>query len=112
MKIYHNPRCGTSRTTLGLIREAGIEPEIVEYLKTPLSGAEIRALLDKLGISAEELIRKRESLYKENFKEKTLDEAGWIQVMVDHPILMQRPVVETETRAILSRPADTVKTLL
>ena len=112
MKIYHNPRCGKSRATLAIIREAGIEPEIVEYLKTPLSTEEIKALLNKLDVSAEELVRKGEKIFKEEYKGKSLKENDFVEAMVAHPILMERPVVESGDRAIVGRPPESVKTLL
>ncbi|TNE82174.1 MAG: arsenate reductase (glutaredoxin) [Bacteroidetes bacterium] len=110
--IYHNPRCGKSRQTLQLIQDSGTEPTIIEYLKTPLNKAELTDLIAKLGIPAEQLIRKGESIFKDEFKGKNLSESDWIQAMVDHPILMERPVVVKGTKAVIGRPPELVKELL
>jgi arsenate reductase len=103
--IYHNPKCGTSRNTLGLIRNTGEEPTIIEYLKTPLSKDELRALVKKLGISVRDLMRSKEKIYAEldlgNPKWSDEDLLGF---MAEHPILMNRPVVVTSKGAKLCRP--------
>ncbi len=112
IRIYHNPRCGKSRQTLQLIQEAGIEPEIIEYLKTPLHKAELSDLVSKLGIPAENLIRKGESIFKEAHKGKTLTDAEWIDAMVKHPILMERPIVVKGSKAVIGRPPENVNELL
>lgn len=109
--IYHNPKCGTSRDTLALIREAGQEPRIVEYLKTPLTKAELKALVKKAGVPVREIVRAREALYDELHLDKASDEKLF-DAMAEHPILVNRPIVETATRAKLCRPAETVKDLL
>jgi arsenate reductase len=111
--IYHNPACGTSRNTLALIRAAGHEPEVVEYLKTPLAAAGLRALVERLGIPVRALLREKGSPYAE----LGLDDPKWtdaqlIDFMAAHPILMNRPVVVTELGARLCRPAEEVLTLL
>lgn len=107
--IYHNPKCGTSRNTLGLIRNTGEEPTIVEYLKTPLSKDELRALVKTLGISVRALIRAKEKVYAEldlgNAKWSDEDLLGFI---AEHPILMNRPVVITAKGAKLCRPESEV----
>lgn len=112
MKIYHNPRCRKSRETLALLRENGLEPEIVEYLKEPLQEAELALLLKKLGIPAEKLLRKGERVFKENFKGKDFSEAEWIAIIAEHPVLMERPIVETEDRAVIGRPPENINALL
>jgi arsenate reductase len=103
--IYHNPKCGTSRNTLGLIRNTGEEPTIIEYLKTPLSKDELRALVKTLGISVRDLMRSKEKIYAEldlgNPKWSDEDLLGF---MAEHPILMNRPVVVTSKGAKLCRP--------
>jgi arsenate reductase len=111
-KIYHNPRCSKSRQALNLLISHNIEPEIVEYLKTPLSESEIRSLLDMLKISAFDLIRKGEEEYKTLFKGKSLSEDEWIQAMVDYPKLIERPIVVKNKKAILGRPLEKVIDLL
>jgi arsenate reductase (glutaredoxin) len=110
--IYHNPKCTKSRQTLALLQENGIEPTVVEYLKTPPTAAELKAIVAKLGIEPEQLVRKGEDVYKENFAGKTLTDAQWIDAMVKHPILIERPIVVSGTRAVLGRPPENVKPLL
>jgi len=112
MKIYHNPRCGTSRKTLGMIQDAGIEPEIVLYMKEPLSAKELKETISKLGISAEDLLRKKEQIFKDNFKGKSLSEDEWIEAMVEFPKLMERPIVIKGKKAILGRPPENVLALI
>ncbi len=112
MKIYHNPRCSKSRDSYNLLSEKGLEFETVEYLKTPLTKKELTALLVKLDIPAEELIRKGEKDFKENFKGKTLSEKQWISAMIDYPKLMERPIVVKGDKAVIGRPIEKVIDLL
>ena len=110
--IYHNPRCGKSRATLALLQERGIEPRIVEYLKTPPSAAELKKIVEQLGIAPEQLIRKGEEIYKTQYAGKTLSDAQWIDAMVENPILIERPIVISGKRAVLGRPPENVLRLL
>lgn len=110
--IYHNPKCSKSRQTLALLQERGIEPQVVEYLKTPPTAAQLKAIVAKLGISPEQLVRKGEDVYKEKFSGKTLTDAQWIDAMVKNPILIERPIVVSGNRAVLGRPPENVKPLL
>lgn len=112
MKIYHNPRCRKSRETLQILQEAGQEPDIVEYLKTPPTAPELRDLVEKLGVAPSQLIRKQEKIYKDNFKGKTLSEEEWLAAMTQYPKLMERPIVVEGDKAVLGRPPEAVKTLL
>ena len=112
MKIYHNPRCTKSRQTLKLIQDAGKEVEIVEYLNTPPSFDELKAIIGQLGISPEQLLRKGEARFKEQFKGKTLSDDEWIQAMIDHPKLIERPIVIEGGKAVLGRPPENVQSLL
>jgi len=110
--IYHNPACGTSRNTLALIREAGIEPRVVEYLKTPPDRATLLDLLAKTKLSPRELLRE-----KDVAKLGLGDSSKWsdeeiIDRMLQHPILMNRPIVVTPRGAVLSRPAEKVLEIL
>lgn len=109
--IYHNPRCGTSRTTLCLIRAAGIEPAIVEYLKHPPGRVGLIGLMTAAGLSAREIVRAKETLFGELGLEAASDKAI-IDAMVDHPILMNRPIVVTANGTRLCRPAELVAALL
>lgn len=113
MKIYHNPRCGKSRQTLALIEDAGIEPEVIEYLKTPPTAEELDAILKKLKIEPQELMRKGEAIYKElNLAERELTRDEAIAVMLEHPKLIERPIVVQGRKAVLGRPPENVKELL
>ena len=111
--IYHNPRCSKSRQTLALLRERGIEPEIVEYLKTPPDAETLGALLSKLGLKARGLMRRREAAYRENgFDDPGLGEEALIAAMAAHPILIERPIVVSGARAALGRPPENVLAIL
>jgi arsenate reductase len=112
MKIYHNPRCRKSRETLALIEESGIEPEVIRYLDTPPSVEELAELVQLLGISPKDLIRKGEAIYKEQFKGKELSDREWLEAMVKHPKLIERPIVVEGGKAVLGRPPENVKELL
>lgn len=112
MKIYHNPRCTKSRETLAILNKKGVEVEVVEYLKNTPSIAELEEIVNKLGISAEQLLRKGEALFKENYKGTNLSNDQWIEIMVKNPILIERPIVVLNDRAIIGRPPENVNDLL
>ncbi|HTV44909.1 MAG TPA: arsenate reductase (glutaredoxin) [Stellaceae bacterium] len=103
--MYHNPRCATSRRTLALLRERGVEPEIVEYLKTPPSAAELKRILGQLGIPAAKLLRKKEALAA-GIDARALSEDALIAAMVAHPIVIERPIVLSGAKAALGRPPE------
>lgn len=111
--IYHNPDCGTSRNVLAMIRNSGDEPRIIEYLKTPPSRAELVGLLQRMGMRPRELLRRKGTPYDE----LGLDEAKWtddqlIDLMLEHPILINRPIVVTARGVRLCRPSETVLEIL
>jgi len=111
--IYHNPACGTSRNTLALIRNSGAEPEVIEYLKTPPSKERLLQLLTALGIGARDLLRQKGTPYEE----MQLGDPKWsddelLDCMVQHPILMNRPVVVTPLGTKLCRPSESVLDIL
>jgi arsenate reductase len=109
--IYHNPRCSTSRKTLDLLRDNGIEPEVVQYLKTPPSRSELVKMIKDAGIDVRKAVRKREALYDElNLAEASDDEL--LDAMVEHPILIERPCVVTPKGTRLARPIDAVREIL
>jgi arsenate reductase len=110
--IYHNPACGTSRNTLALIREAGIEPRVIEYLKTPADRKTLLDVLKKTKLSARELMREKEVAKLELGDSSKWSDDEIIDQMVKHPILMNRPVVITPKGAVLSRPAEAVLAIL
>jgi arsenate reductase (glutaredoxin) len=110
--ILHNPKCGKSRAALALIEAHGETPRIVEYLKAPPTRTELKAILEKLGMRPEQLLRKGEEVYKTKYAGKTLSDAQWIDAMVEHPILIERPIVIRGNRAVLGRPPESVNSLL
>ncbi|THF63393.1 arsenate reductase (glutaredoxin) [Pseudothauera rhizosphaerae] len=112
VRIYHNPRCGKSRSACAILAEKGIQPEVVEYLKTPPDRATLKGLLKKLGLSAEELVRKGEAIYKSEYKGRTLSEEEWIDALLAHPILIERPIVVAGERAVVARPPERVQELI
>lgn len=112
MIIYHNPRCSKSRQTLQLLEENGVSPEIVLYLDDIPSKSDLESILKKLNISAEQLIRKGEKDYKENFKGKNLSEDEWIDAMIKFPKLIERPIVIKNDKAVLGRPPESVLDIL
>jgi arsenate reductase len=111
--IYHNPKCVTSRKVLGFLKEAGIEPKIVEYLKDPPSKAKLTELLKAAGLSARALLRKKEKLYKElGLDRPEITDAKALEAMLAHPILIERPIVVVDKAAVLCRPPERVFELL
>lgn len=109
--IYHNPRCSKSRETLALLHARGLSPTIVEYLATPPSPAELRGLLAALGLSARQLVRDKEAVWAACGLEGVDDEARIIAALVEHPILIERPIVVRGTRAVLGRPPSNIEQL-
>lgn len=111
--IYHNPRCSKSRQTLQLLQEKGIEPEVVEYLKTPPDAATLKSILAKLGKSPRDLMRRKEAPYKElGLDDDSLSEDALIEAMVDNPVLIERPIVLHGGKAALGRPPEDVLKIL
>lgn len=112
MIIYHNPRCSKSRQTLALIEEKGAKVEVKEYLKEAPSHAELKEVINKLGIKPYDLLRRGEADFKENFKGKDLSDDEWIQAMLDFPKMIERPIVVKDQKAVLGRPPENVLDLL
>jgi arsenate reductase len=110
--IYHNNRCSKSRSACSIAEQKGIKIEIIEYLKTPPNQAEIKDLLKKLGIKAEELVRKGEELYKQNYKGKMLSEAEWTKALAENPILIERPIAVNGNKAVIARPPERLLEIL
>lgn len=105
--IYHNPACGTSRNTLAILRHAGIEPEVIEYLKTPPTKAQLRRLLADAGLSVRDILRKKEPLYAElGLADPDWSEEQLLDFIGQHPILMNRPIVVTRLGTKLCRPGS------
>ncbi|MFT5062841.1 MAG: arsenate reductase [Gammaproteobacteria bacterium] len=112
VQIYHNPRCSKSRQTMRLLEERGITPEVIEYLKTPLTVAKIVQLTDKLGVSAHDLVRKNEADYKDLGLSKDSDSSTLLAAMASHPKLIERPIVVNGNKARLGRPPEQVLDIL
>ena len=112
MKIYHNPRCTKSRQTLALLQENGVELEVVEYLKDLFTTENLSELIGSLGIEPLALVRKNESVWKEQFKGKELSDKEVIKAMVENPKLIERPIVVKQKKAVLGRPPENVLKLI
>lgn len=113
MKIYHNPRCSKSRKSLTLIQEAGLDVDVIEYLKTPPTVAELTAVISLLGVPAESIVRKKEALFQElGLSQQTLSEQQWIETLCEHPKLIERPIVVSGKQAVIGRPPERIEPLL
>lgn len=110
--IYHNPRCSKSRQGLQLLEESGKDFQVVEYLNNVPTVEELSAVIKKLGIKAEDLIRKNEADFKEHFKGKNLSEKEWIEAMIQYPKLIERPIVIAGDKAVLGRPPEQILSFL
>ncbi|WP_294953866.1 arsenate reductase (glutaredoxin) [Sulfurovum sp.] len=110
--IWHNPRCSKSRNAAALLEEKGIEAEVVKYLDTPPTKEEIKSVLEMLGISARELMRTKESVYKELGLKEVEDEEKLIEAMAEHPKLIERPIVIKGSKAAIGRPIEKIVELL
>ncbi|MDN5200028.1 arsenate reductase (glutaredoxin) [Fulvivirgaceae bacterium BMA10] len=111
LTIYHNPRCSKSRSTLQLIQENNQEVEIIEYLNQIPTKEDLRKILKKLKMDPAEIVRKGEAVYKENFKGKEFSNEEWLEILVDNPKLIERPIVVKGDKAVLGRPPENVKDL-
>lgn len=113
VRVYHNPACGTSRNVLGLIRNAGVEPDVIEYLTAPPSSEEVLSLVARMGIPLRNLLRERGTPYAElGLDDPTLTDMQILDAMMAHPILINRPIVMTSKGVRLCRPSETVVDLL
>ena len=111
--IYHNPRCSKSRASLEALEARGIEPTIIKYLETPPDRAELSDVLNKLGMQAEQIVRKGEALFKElGLQDKSLSNEEWIDVLVANPNLIERPIVVNGEQAAIGRPIENVIEIL
>ena len=109
--MYHNPRCNTSRKTLALLREKGVEPTIIEYLKSPYTAAQLKQLLGQLKMPASKLVRKKEAAAA-GIDPAALSEDALIEAMAENPIIVERPIVVSGQKAVLGRPPETVLSVL
>ena len=113
MTIYHKPTCTTCRQALQILKDSGQPFEAVNYYETPFTKTQLKRLLHKAGLQAKDVLRTKEDIYKSlNLAKKELSEDEWLDLMIAHPDLVQRPIVEKGDDVILARPADTVKSLL
>lgn len=111
--IYHNPDCGTSRNTLAMIRNAGIEPHVVEYLKTPPSRSLLKILIARMGISVRDLLREKGTPFRElGLDNPDVSDDELLDAMMEHPILINRPIVVTPHGVRLCRPSEAVMDML
>lgn len=110
--IYHNPRCSKSRQTLQIIRDNGVEPTIVEYLKEMPSKEDLKRILAKLNLGIQDVLRKGEAIYKERFKGKNFTDDEWITIVIENPKLLERPIVVVRDRGVIGRPPENVNNLL
>jgi arsenate reductase (glutaredoxin) len=111
--IYHNPRCTKSRATLALLEARGVKPKIVNYLQTPPSAAELKAILRMLGLAPRDILRTGETVYAElGLEDRELDDDALIAVMVKNPILIERPIVVAGSKAAIGRPPENVLAIL
>lgn len=106
--IWHKTTCSKSCEVMSLLKEHKVKPDVFLYVETPPTEAEIRDVLKKLGIKAEALIRKKESIYKEKFEGKKMTEEKWIKAMVKFPILIERPIVIKGNKAVIGRPTEKI----
>jgi arsenate reductase len=111
MKIYHNPRCSKSRNTLAIIESKTSVIEIIDYIKNPIKFEEIKLIIEKLKIKAISLVRINESIWREHYKGKEMTDEEVIKAIIEHPKLMERPIVTTNKKAIIGRPPENVLSL-
>ena len=112
MKIYHNPRCSKSRQTLQILQDKGVQVEIIEYLKNIPTAEELKMILVKLNLKPTQILRKGEAVYKEKFKTSNFTDEEWIEVMLEYPKLIERPIVIKDNKAVLGRPPENVLDLI
>lgn len=112
IQILHNARCGKSRDCLAFLTESGKEFEVIKYLENVPTFEELKEIISKLGIKPIDLVRKKESVWLENFKDKNLSDNQIIEVMIENPILIERPIVINGEKAVIARPLENAKTIL
>lgn len=112
IKIYHNPRCSKSRQGVKYLEEKGLEFEVIQYLKDELNEVELKELIQKLNIQPIELVRTKETIWKENYKDLELSADQIIQAMVENPRLIERPIVLNKEKAVVARPTENIDQVL
>ena len=111
-RFYHNPKCKISRQGLSILQAKGVQLEIIEYLKKPLTVSELKKLLVKLNMKPQEIIRTNEKIYKENLKGKKFTDEEWMKIIIENPVLIERPIIEKEYKAIIGRPVENILEIL
>lgn len=112
MKIYHNPRCSKSRQGLEILNELAVKFETINYLENPISETELFEIIKLLGIKPIDLVRKNETIWKESYKGKNLNDHQIVMAMVENPKLIERPIVINNGKAIVGRPPEIIKSIL
>lgn len=112
LRIFHNARCSKSRAACTLLAERGLQVEIVNYLENPPTKMELQDLAAKLGMAPSELVRRGESIYKERYADLDLSEEAWVEALVTHPVLLERPIFVHGEKAVIGRPPERVLELL
>lgn len=108
MQIYHNPRCQKSRTALAYLESTGEKVDVIEYLKTPPTVKELTKVLDLLKLKPIDIVRKKEALYIDDYKGKSFSDAQWIKILVENPILIERPIIISEKKAVIARDEESL----
>ncbi len=112
IQIYHNPRCSKSRQGLAFLQETKVDFEIIKYLDTPPTNMELTEIIEKIGIKPIDLVRIKETIWKENFKGKELSDTQIIEAMITYPKLIERPIVVNDDKAVLGRPLENISSIL
>lgn len=112
LKIYHNPRCKKSRAGLQYLESKGVEFEVIQYLKFPITPKELGNVFAKMSVKPSEMIRKQEAIFKSDFKGKNFTEEEWIEIFCQHPKLLNRPIVEAKHKAVWGDPVDNIDAVL
>jgi arsenate reductase (glutaredoxin) len=110
--LYHNTRCSKSRCAIEILKKHKVELQIIEYLKSPPTEKELKIILKKLKMNAEQIVRKKEELFEKKFAGKKFSEAEWIRILAKNPILIERPIVVKGNKAVIGRPPENVEQLL
>lgn len=110
-QIYHNARCSKSRETLKMLRDKGIEPKIIAYLKDTPTAEELKLVLSKLHLNPEDIIRKNEQIFKDRFKDMNFNADEWVDILVENPKLIERPIVIKGNTGVIGRPPENIEKL-